>query len=244
MFQAIRTYFARPDDAPARKGRGRRLAALFMFEFIVVVAGVLVARLLQERVSDARARRETEEAIERARAEAIRLVLIGDHWHRVGPCLEARVDRIARVAATGGTLDAEQLRGPATWIPITTPWSESTILVARRTHGNQLVDQYADLAVNASVVRAANDALLHNWRSFKLLDPLFGQPSPADRANVRLAAMQARAALRTLMRNADVVKNLTGQMRIHPLPGQKFEVTGLQVDREVDECGLRRSWSP
>ena len=244
MFAALREFFSRPDNPIPRKGRGRQLAALFLFEFVVVVAGVLVAQLLQERVIDARARRETDEAIERARAEAIRLVLIGDHWRRAGPCLEARVNRIARVAATGGTLDAEQLRGPATWIPITTPWSESTTLVARRAHGNTLVDQYADLAVNASVVRAANDALIHNWRSFKLLDPSLGQPSPADRANVRLAAMQVRAALRTLMRNANVVKTLTGQMRIHPAPGQKLEVTGLQVDREVDDCGLPRKWSP
>lgn len=236
MFQAVRHWW--------NGGRGKVTLRLFLFEFVVVVAGVLVAQLLQERVRDASARREAEEAIERAREEAIRLVLIGDHWRRVGPCLEARVSRIARVAAAGGTLDAEQLRGPVTWIPITTPWSESTTLVARREHGNQLVDQYADLALNASVVRAANDTITRNAPSFRLLDPSFGPSSVVDRANVRLAAMQVRAGIRTLMRNADTVKNLTNQMGIHPAPGQKLEVTGLRVDKEVDDCGLRRNWTP
>lgn len=219
-------------------------ARLFVFEFVVVVAGVLVAQLLQERVREVGARKESDQAIERARAEAVRLILIGDHWRRVGPCLQARVEGIARVAATGGTLDAEQLRGPMLWIPITTPWSESTTLVARRVYGNKLVDQYADLALNASVVRAANDTIIRNSQSFKLLDPSLGQPSAADRANVRLAAVQVRAGIRQLMRNADVVKNLTTEMGIHAARGQKLEITGLQVDREADECGLRRNWTP
>lgn len=242
MFRAVRD-FVRGNGGKFRTARIQRTARLFLFEFVVVLLGVLAAQMLQSWVADASARNETDQAIERSRADTIHLLLIANYWLKVGPCLQNRVAQIARAAAAGQTLSANEIGRPALPLPTDMTWPESTTLVARRVYGERLVDQHGSLALNASISRREQDAISRDWPSFELLDPRLGPASAADRANVRLAATRIRASVRLLMVNGDFVRTLAKQMRIEPLPGQKLEVSGVDFDKVADDCGLLRQWS-
>lgn len=242
MFKAVRASTVNK-GALFRGHRLRRTARLFFFEFIVVLLGVLAAQMLQSWAADASARAETDQAIERSRAEALRALLIANYWLKVGPCLRDRVGEIARVAAEGGTLSAKQIGRPALPLPNTLAWPESTTLVARRVYGQQFVDRYASVALNASISRREQDAIARDWASFELLDPALGPTSESDRASVRLAATQIRASIRLLMVNGEFVRALAKQMQIKPRSGQKLEVSGVEFDKFADDCGLLRQWS-
>jgi hypothetical protein len=241
MFKAVRD-FAFPSGF--RWLRFRRAGRLFLFEFVVVLLGVLAAQMLQSWAADASARAETDQVIERSRAEALRALLIANYWLKVGPCLRDRVGEIARVAAEGGTLRAKDIGRPALPLPNTLAWPESTTLVARRIYGQQFVDRYASVALDASISRREQDAIARDWASFELLDPALGPTSASDRANVRLAATQIRASIRLLMVNGEFVRTLAKQMRIQPRTGQKLEVSGVEFDKVADNCGLLLHWSP
>ncbi len=139
---------------------------------------------------------------------------------------------------------AKDIGRPALPLPNTLAWPESTTLVARRIYGQQFVDRYASVALDASISRREQDAIARDWASFELLDPALGPTSASDRASVRLAATQIRASIRLLMVNGEFVRTLAKLMHIQPRPGQKLEVSGVEFDKVADNCGLLLHWSP
>ena len=58
MFQAVRAFFGSVAriGATLRTSKARRVATLFLFEFVVVVLGVLAAQLLQSAAADRQSR--------------------------------------------------------------------------------------------------------------------------------------------------------------------------------------------
>jgi hypothetical protein len=113
MFRAIREAFGRwrdPALSTTRRRRSARIAKLFLFEFVVVVTGVLVAQMLQEYFANARAARDATMTVERARAEAAAFRATSEYWLAAAPCLESRMDELMRAAAVG--VDRPDLHGP------------------------------------------------------------------------------------------------------------------------------------
>lgn len=89
MFQAVRESLA-----AALPRRGKRLAALFAFEFVVVLLGVLAAQVVQNWAREREVRRETLEArqrLERGYGDAIQFAAV---WTAAMPCLRERVGEI------------------------------------------------------------------------------------------------------------------------------------------------------
>jgi len=201
MFQAVRKYFAAlsPPALDERKiRRARRLAGLFLFEFVVVVLGVLVAQMLQERAATARAETDARVAVARAASEAATFRATSEYWLRAGPCLETRMDELMRAAANN-TPDSIS-RGPRPRMPLSafTPWSETTTMTARRVYGDRLVSRYAALETMAAKMAQDSHELAGEWALLGLIDPALGAVGREDRFNARLAAGRIKGWLASL----------------------------------------------
>ena len=201
MFQAVRKFFAASalppmDERKLRKAR--RLVGLFLFEFVVVVLGVLVAQTLQERAATERAETDARVAVERAAQEAAAFRSTSEYWLRAGPCLENRMDELMRAAANGKP-DAIS-REPRPRMPLSafTAWSETTTMTTRRMFGDRFVARYAALETMAAKMAQDSHELAGEWALLGLIDPALGAVGREDRFNARLAAGRIKGRLASL----------------------------------------------
>lgn len=201
MFAAVRNHFRRWDAiaSTALTGRrARRLAALFLFEFVVVLLGVLAAQMLQDRAARGRAEADARAAVDRAADEVAAFRSTAEYWLRASPCLASRMDSFMR-AASGGTADsisAEQR--PRMPLSALTPWSEATTITARDIYGEAAVASYSGLATMASKMAQDSHELAGEWALLGLVNPALGTVSREDRLHARLAASRIKGRLASI----------------------------------------------
>lgn len=237
MFQAVRAFFgsAARIGAMLRTSKARRVAALFLFEFIVVVLGVLAAQMLQTAAANRQSRNDAELSLERSEHEWRQMRAIASYWIGVAPCLERHVARIARIASEGGSMSIAEIGRPALPTPPATPWSDATVLAARRAFGETSYERYQELRAQVQLFASYNAQFAPDWAALGLLDSTFGTPSAVDRANVRLAAMRLR-----------------GQIRLYAFKAREILArteTGPDVPLSIgpyaelaNRCGMLRNW--
>ena len=87
MFQAVRAFFGSVAriGATLRTSKARRVATLFLFEFVVVVLGVLAAQLLQSAAADRQSRNDAALSLERSEHEWRQMRAIASYWISVAP---------------------------------------------------------------------------------------------------------------------------------------------------------------
>lgn len=209
MFQTVRHWWG--------SGRGKVTARLFVFEFVVVVAGVLTAQALANWVASRSEDRVITEENDRVRYEIGRARQNARIWAVAAPCLEQRVDAIIRTASGGREMGAGELSAPQFMGYTVEPLPEDMRRAMGARLGPKVVDDYAGISsVTGSIVDDYRDAR-RGWDRFALLDPSLGSSSPADRATVRDVAVQVRSQLRHIRVNAGYVESLAGQLGISPL---------------------------
>ena len=209
MFHAIRQWWG--------SGRGKVTTRLFLFEFVVVVAGVLTAQALASWVTDRVEQRAVNEEDERVRYEIGRTRQVARIWSASVPCLVERVESIARRASTNGPVDVGELKPPRFIGYTVEPLSPDMNREFHDRFGNERVDNYI-------VVASASATLLNNyrdvrtgWNRFALLDPALGQPSAADRTTVRDVAVQLRSQLDLIRTAAEMIETTAAGLDIPPL---------------------------
>ena len=87
MFRTVRHWW--------NDGRGKITVRLFVFEFVVVVVGVLVAQALANWVQGRAAIREMEQAKARSAHEIAQSLEVALIWQAAVPCLRERPGRSA-----------------------------------------------------------------------------------------------------------------------------------------------------
>lgn len=213
MFHAMRAWWM--------DGRGKLTARLFVFEFIVVMAGVLAAQALQNWVSQRGALARMEESRERTLRESSDNLAYALAWRAGVPCVDSRLREIMR-RASDSTVPSALIQRPRFPSFIQTPVDDQSELLLRQRHGDRSADM---LNVLRSDFGAANDrttAIVEAWGRLSLVDTALGAVSPADRTAVRTAAADIRASLRSLdnvLAHAGVV---AGQARISPRSEDPF----------------------
>jgi hypothetical protein len=229
MFKAVRGSF-----------RGRRLqrtARLFAFEFVVVVAGVLVAQGLADWVRDrtdrADGRRLAVEATDQARGYQRSL----NFWAKFGPCVRSHVADIARAASTGRSLTAVEIGRPA--LPSgdagafdSEDWRKIRQVVPK--------DRADALLVIDRTVQTYNDFIsdtARQWALFRVIDSSVGRPSDEDRSRVRQAAAIIDNNIRWMM--FQHATGSTGNMKSTGI-GRYVEMP--KSAQFVDRCGLLKDW--
>lgn len=104
MFRAVRHWWD--------SGRGKVTARLFLFEFVVVMAGVLAAQGLQSWLAGRADDREGEALLAAATANGKDIGRAANYWGRHGQCLRNHVDDIARHAVAGRSMTNEEIGRP------------------------------------------------------------------------------------------------------------------------------------
>jgi hypothetical protein len=223
MFQTVRHWWL--------GGRGKVTLRLFVFEFLVVVAGVLTAQGLADRVADRAEQRAVNDEDKRVRYEIGRSRQVARIWYAATPCLVERVERIARQASTSQPVDPDELSVPRFIGYTVEPFSPDMNREFHDRLGNERVDNYAVvMAGSATLVDAYRD-VRRGWDRFALLDPALGPSSAADRATVRDVAVQLRSQLELIRASAEMIDSTAAGLGIPPLTsgadfGAVMPVTG------------------
>jgi hypothetical protein len=213
---------------------GKSTLRLFLFEFLVVMAGVLAAQWLQQRQQELALRGEARDLLANSQRIHEDIIARSLHWHRYGPCVMARAEEIARAAGDGRTLTRAEIGRPALPSTDIVNWPPALVRAAIDLVGSRKMADYQDLEANAVISDNVTDRISRDWATFNLLDPAYGKPSAQDFANVRLAAVRVANDLRLLQLKYLEDKALADRLGLKPLP------SGGEV--RFDNCGMIRNW--
>lgn len=209
MFHAVREWW--------KGGSGKVALRLFLFEFLVVVVGVLTAQALASWVADRAEQRAVSEEDKRVRYEIGRTRQVARIWSAAVPCLVERVERVARQASTADPIDADELKVPRFIGYTVEPYSSDMNREFHDRLGNERVDNYAVVtSASVTMVNTYRD-VRRGWDRFALLDPSLGPSSGADRATVRDVAVQLRSQLDLIRASAEMVESTAAGLEIPPL---------------------------
>jgi hypothetical protein len=236
MFKAVRDT-ARRGGAAFHSRRIQRTARLFLFEFVVVLLGVLAAQMLQEFVAERRSRGDAEFAYGQLQQNIANMKAIASFWNRSAPCLINHVEMIASAASAGRMLAPKAIGRPALPTPEFTDWTEATRAAVERRFGSQIVADHDSVGQQAQIIVGFNREIASDWSAFPLLDDRLGAASVEDRANVRLAA--ARALTQLKMQRFKVIE--IGRVGSRYSVAPSAEDTN-QYSSMTDNCGLLKNW--
>ncbi|HET9337207.1 MAG TPA: hypothetical protein VFO12_12465 [Sphingomicrobium sp.] len=209
MFHTVRRWWGNE--------RGKVTTRLFLFEFVVVVVGVLTAQALASWVTDRVEQRAVNEEDERVRYEIGRTRQVARVWSASVPCLVERVESIARQASTNGPVDVAELKPPRFIGYTVEPLSPDMNREFHDRFGNERVDNYTVVASASATLLNTYRDVRTGWNRFALLDPALGRPSAADRTTVRDVAVQLRSQLDLIRTAAEMIETTAAGLDIPPL---------------------------
>lgn len=236
MFRAVRGFF-RPGSKSFRRLRFERAARLFLFEFVVVLLGVLAAQMLQDVVAERRSRGNAAFAYGQLQQNIANLKAIGNFWDRSAPCLIDHVKMIASAASAPRMLPANAIGRPALPTPEFTEWTEATRAAVEQRFGPQVVADHDSVGQQAQIILGFNREIASDWSAFPLLDERLGTASAEDRANVRLAAARALTQLKMLRFKVIEIKRMGNRYPVAASAADMNEYRSL-----TDDCGLLKNW--
>lgn len=156
-------------------------------------------------------------------------------WAQHGDCIIERARTIANAAANGETMTRAAIGRPALPSVSMPTWNEDVRQAANARKGAAM-EGIIGYETDTAAMGDAAKAIREYWSTFALLEPSNGTPSEADRAAVRLAAVQAAdfvRFLRFLHSNASDERVLLG------IEGSGPSDRWADV---ADECGMIRNW--
>jgi hypothetical protein len=233
MFAALREYFARPEAPVGRRGRGRRLAQLFVFEFVVVLLGVLAAALLQDWFAERKDARSAQAAVAALDEETRRFADAAEYRMRAHDCETARLARLGELIRTGGTATEAERDSPLMPMPVITDWSEDTKQIVTRHVGKQAVNRYGALRLLAQMISERQRQLEDQWADFLLLRP--GAGSEANRGDLALAVARSSGLLAAIDMNAAYVRQYAPDIK----PDEKQLAQLAKMDHPCAAAALK-----
>ena len=216
--------------------RPARLAGLFLFEFVVVLLGVLAAQWVADWADDRRLAREAAVQYAQARQQSILAATVQKYWSQVGPCLRERAKAVARAASAGETMTSATIGRPALPMVQMPSWDEDVRRAAIARYGQDRMDAIEFFEGRTQIMTETMIRIRDAWATFALLDPANGPPSDIDRANVRAAAISVMDYVRLLGYN-----DSAAAMDALGVPRADWSGGELQ-DTAVDACGLIKDW--
>ena len=225
MFAAMRNGLGRATQGM----RARGTVGLFVFEFFVVVLGVLAAQGLQEWAKQREQQRHVERELERLGQSYVTARQSATAWRAAIPCLRARIERLMRAATTGMPVQPQLIQRPRlirSGYPGTEVETEvgiTAMLGARKSSA------LLDVQTRAVNMDENMQAMLTRWEKFRLLDTTYGPISASDRSIAR----EAGADILMHMRNLEIAivnigeqaPNLTIPDKTPPVKGDVRPVT-------------------
>ena len=192
---------------------GSQTARLLFLEFIVVLAGVLVAQLLSgwfaEREERARAQNQIE-GIATALHNSAELAVMRQ---RMDLCM---IDRIERLRDALASPDIDQSALDWVRVPEQNILDDPGIAAARplitKAYGPESMIPFNLIEFAQRNLYEGQDAELTAWEELSLLHPDNGPVADGLRGDLQLALAEARRANRLMAEVSGLMRNYTGQM--------------------------------
>lgn len=208
MFHAIRHWWS--------DGRGKLTARLFLFEFVVVLIGVLVAQWVADWAKQRSDLAVLEQSRKRMEDQSSSAMANAQAWLVAIPCLDGQVSEIMRAAGSDRPLDPKMLDRPGFRVPIVDPiLAESALLLIDR-YGSSKAQLYDSIKLRVDHVTTLSNRVAEQWMGLSILDPAFGTVREGDRVNARALASQIRSALRSIQISSEGLLDETAQLGLKP----------------------------
>lgn len=206
MFHALRAFFIHPDGNRWRGRRARALAWLFLFEFAVVLLGVLAAQLTQGWFAVRADRARAQEAVAMLHREAEQFARLAEFRLRTHECEKARIERLVQLADGDGRATPEDIATPLMPMPSITEWSDATRALVALHAGMEEANGHDGFKLLATMISERQRRLEDQWADFRLLSHGDGTLDDGERAAVRLAAARVAGLLHQIDNNARFVR--------------------------------------
>lgn len=209
MFRTVRHWWF--------EGNGQHTARLFVFEFVVVVAGVLVAQSLGEWIHDRDIDRQVTDENARVEYQIGRTQQFNKLQRVAAPCLRERMLSMIAAIDSGQRYSDDYLTLPRLGGYTVEPVSPAVNLPMRDKYGaKHMEDFFLANVIAESGLTAAKD-LGDQWTKFALLNPRYGTLEGADRASMRAAGAQALRDLGRIQLDAVSLETLGKGLGITPI---------------------------
>ena len=197
------------------KIRRRRWVALFVFEFFVVLLGVLAAQGLQSWFQ-ARQEKRTAAGAKAGLDRNLRSIILSAEIRRRGLiCYGDRLSRLAQVIRDGSKLE-RGLQAPEEALVIDLGWTGDVPALMSEHYGAKLADKYVNVALWVESFRRAQEREQESWSDLARLSARLGTVTEADRSAAKGALIDAT---RDLQQVAWATGHLAGHakdLRIEP----------------------------
>lgn len=208
MFQAVRQYWT--------EGRGKLTARLFIFEFVVVVVGVLAAQWVADWAKERSDLAVLEQSRKRIEDQSSGAMANAQAWLVAIPCLDRQVSDIMRAAGSARPPDPKMLDRPGFRIPIVDPFPTESVLRLIARYVSQEAQLYDSIKARVDHVATLSNRVAEQWMGLSILDPAFGTVREGDRVNARALASQIRSALRSIQISSEGLLDEAGQLGLKP----------------------------
>lgn len=191
MFQTVRHWWG--------GGRGKVTARLFLFEFAVVVIGILIAQVLAGWVQDRAAMSHMEKERASLLKELSFRAAVAQGWRQAIPCIDSRMRDIMISLGEGRPLSPEQMHRPGLYTIGGPPLNENIMMLLAERHGDAEAVRFR---YNDEQVKKLDDKIFKmtdEWKGLALANPANGPVGPGDRLEARKSAAGIRAALRGML---------------------------------------------
>lgn len=219
MFRTVRHWWS--------EGSGQHTARLFVFEFVVVVAGVLVAQALANWARDREIDRQVTEENSRVEYQIGRTQQYYRVWKVALPCLRARMFTLIAAIDTDQRYPDDYLILPAGLTYNVEPVSLDVARPMRDEYGARRMEDFFYANATAENGKSSSKDLVDQWSKFALLAPRYGKLESADRADLRAAGVQALRDMHRIEVIAASMDSLVKLLRIPP-------ISSAQAHRERD----------
>jgi hypothetical protein len=209
MFRTVRHWWF--------EGNGQHTARLFVFEFVVVVAGVLVAQSLGEWMHDREIDRQVTEENARVEYQIGRTQQFDRLWSVAAPCFRERMLSMIAAIDSGQRYSDDYLTLPRVGGYTVEPVTPAVALPMRDKYGAKRMEEFFSANFLAENGVAAGKDLVDQWTKFALLNPRYGRLEGADRASMRAAGAQALLDLGRIQLDAASLETLGKRLGIAPI---------------------------
>lgn len=219
MFHAVRIWWS--------GGRGKLTARLFVFEFVVIMAGILAAQLVAGWANEQSALREVELANSRIEKELAHNFGKAMIWTAALPCLRNRMEGILRLGPDE-TIEPNSSVRPRLEPFLSIDLNDEQSSHFRLRYGDERADELREMQQNLANAQANIEPIVHLWGRIILADPARGQVLPSDRSQARIAAADILAELRGI---EIVMKEFANRAR-----AWEIQPTYARIGRPADRC--------
>ncbi|MCJ8190245.1 hypothetical protein [Sphingomicrobium aestuariivivum] len=228
LLRRLRSRISEGEHAMTTRGFG----ALFLFEFLVVLLGVLAAQGLAGWASERDRQEEMTASLAYYEGELADVHAGALMWQSALPCMTARVGTILERAAEERPLDpgmVEPLRLSRAWVA---PVSQDMLgrfereQGAMRTSAQAVIAEYGNR--NADNAKEAQRL----WSQLRRASSVYGEPGPADYAAVRETGSQLLAILDEIAIGSNGLVEVAEAIGVEP----SDYALGDRANRPVRDC--------